>query len=245
MKGAIMQPTLFPWLGYFAMIDSVEKFVFLDNVQLEKRSWQVRNRIKMDGREKMLTIPIVHKERSQRFIYNTMIVEDCAWKRKHLEIIRHCYKNAPYFDEVYKLLCMVYEMPIQYIGDFNIECIKQICQYIGIHQKFVRSSEIDGILGKKDGLLADICQKEGIDVYLSARGSAVYIEREQEGGVFTEVGIHLEYQNYVHPEYMQQGGQFIPYMGIIDLLFNEGKRSLEIIKSGCRQPLSSRDVGNF
>ena len=45
-KVAIMQPTFLPWIGYFSLIDKVDEFIFLDNVQFDKRSWQQRNKIK-------------------------------------------------------------------------------------------------------------------------------------------------------------------------------------------------------
>ena len=47
MRCAIMQPTYLPWLGYFDLIKQVDIFVLLDNVKLEKRSWHVRNRIRV------------------------------------------------------------------------------------------------------------------------------------------------------------------------------------------------------
>ena len=43
MKLAIMQPTFLPWPAYFALINYVDEFIFLDNVQFDKRSWQQRN----------------------------------------------------------------------------------------------------------------------------------------------------------------------------------------------------------
>lgn len=78
---AIMQPTYMPWMGYFSMIDQAEAFVFLDNVQLVGRSWQVRNKIKLNDQEKMLSIPIDKSiGRDQRMIYNTPYSDE-TWKK--------------------------------------------------------------------------------------------------------------------------------------------------------------------
>lgn len=242
MKGAIMQPTLFPWVGYFAMIDDVDKFIFLDNVQLVKRSWQVRNRIKQNDKELMLHIPIINTKRSELLINNAKISYAEDWKKKHLESIKHSYSKAKYYKEVYEIVNEIYEREFEYIGDFTIDLILAFVKYIGITTEISRSSEIEGIQGKKDELLVEICKKKGITEYLSAKGSAVYIEQKQEGGAFAANGLGLEYQSYEHPIYHQLGNEFIPYMGIIDLLFNEGKNSLEVIRSGNRQSLTSKEV---
>ena len=42
---AVMQPTYLPYLGYFDLIAQADVFVFLDDVQFERKSWQQRNRI--------------------------------------------------------------------------------------------------------------------------------------------------------------------------------------------------------
>lgn len=237
-----MQPTFFPWLGYFAMIDSVDKFVFLDNVQLVKRSWQVRNRIKQNDSELMLTVPIVNKSRDKMFINNTCVIQNGDWKRKHLETIKYCYHKAAYFNEIYELITSVYNKQHIFIGSFNIEIIESMCKYMGITTKLVRSSYIENLHGKKDELLVNICKSENIDNYLSALGSASYIEKDIIGGEFSNSNIILEYQNYNHPTYRQIGNIFLPYLGIIDLVFNEGKNSLNVIRNGCANPFSSKDI---
>ncbi len=56
---SVMQPTFLPWIGYFDLIDSADTFVFLDNVKLEKSSWQVRNRIRSAQGELMLSAPVL------------------------------------------------------------------------------------------------------------------------------------------------------------------------------------------
>ena len=71
---AIMQPTYFPWIGYFDLIDQVDKFIFLDNVKLEKSTWQVRNRIKSANGEILFTIPIkMEKGRMKTNIHTAKI----------------------------------------------------------------------------------------------------------------------------------------------------------------------------
>jgi hypothetical protein len=104
---AIMQPTFFPWIGYFDLIDQVESFVFYDDVQLVKRSWQVRNRIKSANGELFLTIPIKkNKTRDELLISEAEIAYDENWQSKHLKSIESAYKKADHFT-VYLVSCLL------------------------------------------------------------------------------------------------------------------------------------------
>ena len=227
-----MQPTYMPWMGYFSMIDEVDKFVFLDHVQLVMRSWQVRNKIKINDQEKVLTIPIEHAQvREQRTICNTRFADN-KWKKSHLEIIKQAYRRAEYFEEVYSFLEESYKKEYTSIGEFNIYMISTIAQKLGIETQFYRSSEMN-ISGNKDKLLVDICKKLKANYYLSAQGSSVYIEHDKPGGEFAAQGIHLYYQNYSHPQYKQLGEKFISHIGIYDLLFQVGfSKALKTIRLG-------------
>jgi hypothetical protein len=237
-KCAIMQPTYNPWLGYFDLIDSVDIFVYLDDVQLEKQSWQVRNRIKTPQGELYLTIPTKRiLGLKKTLIKNAHINDKENWREKHLKSIFFFYKKAPYFEEVFPFIENLVNAPFQYLGDFNINFIENIKKRIGIKTKTIRSSSLN-IVGRKDEKLAKICKALNCDFYLSPQGSAVYIEKEKPGGKLVENGIEVYYHNYEHPTYRQLHGDFLPYMGIIDLLFNEGfEKALEIIRKGRRPPI--------
>lgn len=232
-----MQPTYIPWMGYFSLIDKVDEFVFLDSVQIVGRSWQVRNRIKFEGKEKMLTIPMdKSNDRDKRLIYNTKYI-DSDWKKNHLAIMSQAYKKSAYFDVIFPFICCLYEKEYESIGDFTENCIRTISEKIGIRTIFSRSIDMD-VVGKKDELLVDICKNIGAEVYISAQGSAAYIEMSNPGGAFTRRGVELYYQNYLHPEYKQVDSPFVSHMGIYDLLFNVGfDNALVIIREGQRQDI--------
>jgi len=236
---AIMQPTYMPWLGYFNMIQQVDVFVFLDNVQLEKRSWQVRNRIKGPDGEVMLTLPV--KARSKLRICDVPLDDGQAWNKKHLYAIQCYYSKASAFGEVYPIIERFYTQVPCTVGSFNKKIISCLCRYMGISTQLTASSDMD-VMGVKDELLANICLKIGADAYLSAQGSARYINRDILGGAFVKNNIDLFYLNYQHPNYPQQYGQFLPYMGIYDLLFNVGfDKARTIIASGSRPHIPYRD----
>ena len=231
----IMQPTYMPWMGYFSMIDQTDAFVFLDNVQLAGRSWQVRNKIKLNDKEKMLTIPVDKSvNRDERMIYNTPYMDE-SWKKSHLETIKQAYRKSPFYHEVMEFLALVYLKEYGSVGEMNIALITEICKRIGIGTRLYSASGLH-VNGHKDDLLVEICQELKADAYLSAQGSAAYIEKDTAGGAFARHGIELFYLNYEHPEYRQQGEHFIAYIGIYDLLFNVGiDESLAYIRKGSRK----------
>jgi len=230
---AIMQPTYLPWLGYFEMINKVDEFVFLDNVQLVKRSWGVRNRIKTANGEMYLTVPIKKtKSRDETFYQNAEINYNENWIKKHLNALKMNYSKSFYYEEIDKLISSLIEQKFVYLADLNISIIEAISKKIGINTYFKRASNIEHIEGRKDDLLVSICKALNASTYLSAQGSAEYIESKNPGGAFSRNHIQLYYHNYKHPEYRQQFGGFIPNLSIIDLLFNEGyTAALSIVNS--------------
>lgn len=231
---AIMQPTFFPWLGYFDMIDQSEKFILLDDVQMVKQSWQVRNRIKTANGPLLLSIPIKKKLLlSERTIKLAEINYDLNWEEKHLNNINNAYFKSSYFNIVFPKIKSIYDRHIQHLGELNTLFITTIVKEIGIDTEIITSSALDETEGRKDARLTYLCKKVGADKYLSPQGSAVYIESKSPGGNLAENDIDVYYHNYNHPVYKQLYGDFIPYMSIIDLLFNVGfDDALEVIRSG-------------
>jgi hypothetical protein len=177
MTCAIMQPTYLPWLGYFDLIDQVNKFVFLDSVQMAKRSWQVRNRILTKQGELYLTIPIQkQKSRDETLLCDAAISYSEKWIDKHLDSIRFSYAKSPYFAEVFPFVRDLYSAQQATLSEFNIHLIKNISAKIGITTRFYKSSELNQSVDyKKDDLLSAICKTVNADTYLSPTGSAVYI----------------------------------------------------------------------
>lgn len=229
MKIAIMQPTFLPWLGYFGMIHSVDEFVFFDSVQFNKRSWQQRNKIKTSVGETFLSVSVLTKGKEDKDIKNILLDPEHFIPEKMLATISQNYQKAPYFKDYYEGMRAIFLKGHTHLSDFNIDLIEYFCQQIGIKTKFSRSSSMP-VNGAKADLLADICSHLKGNVYLSAPGSREYIE---ESTAFQDRGIEVIYNNYTHPVYQQQyQSDFIPYLCIADLLFNEGPKSMEILMSG-------------
>ncbi|MBR9999343.1 MAG: WbqC family protein [Cyclobacteriaceae bacterium] len=234
MVCAIMQPTYFPWSGYFDLIDQADKFVFLDDVQLVKRSWMVRNRIKTQQGPLFLTIPVRKtKHRDDLLIHETEIDDSRNWVRKHLNSIHQAYHKTVYFESIYGFIEDLLLGHADTLADFNINTIQEIAIKLKIDSDFIRSSALSTAdLYQADKLLR-ICELLGCTTYLSSQGSAAYLEQDIPGSVFGKSQVELYYLNYEHPVYPQLYGDFISHMCIIDLLFNVGfDQAPEIIRSG-------------
>jgi hypothetical protein len=228
---AIMQPTYLPWIGYFAMVDRVDEFIFLDSVQFARRSWQQRNRIKTLQGELLLTIPVFSRGQREQRIADVRIDVDSGFARKHWRAIEESYGKTRYFTAYSQTLEPLYSTPVEQLATFTINLVVAICRLLHVTTPTHRSSLMNAS-GSKASLLANLCREAGACRYLSAPGSSDYIEQSD---AFRDAGIALEYHHYDHPRYEQLGPDFLPNLSIIDLLFNVGgERALEILRSGVR-----------
>ena len=239
MRIAITQPTYLPWLGYFDLLDQVDKFVLLDTVQFEKQSWQQRNRVKTIAGLEWLTVPVKIKGRSTQTIEAVEIAEPEFYK-KHLNLVRAHYRTTNFFKDFFPQFSeILQEFCRDRLAVLNLRLIEWLMASLGITVPLVLSSTL-GAEGKRSALNLDICERLCATKYYSAIGSAGYLLSGVES--FTLKGIDVRFQNYTHPEYRQLFPPFCPYASTLDLIFNEGPRSLEIIRSGRGNPLSPAQV---
>lgn len=234
MTIAIMQPTFNPWLGYFDLIDYVDKFIFLDTVQLNQQSWQTRNKIKIQDKELMISIPTKkNKHKNELLIKDTLIdFRKFDFRKKLLRTIEQNYKKSRYYNEVIDFIKELVLYDTEYLSDYNINIIKNISKKLKINTEVIILSKIDyQSEGQKGSLVLDICKHFGTTKYISPIGSKEYLDKTLND--FQSSNIEVEYQQYKHTEYTQIGDTFIPYLGILDLLMNEGfENSKKIIKNG-------------
>lgn len=240
MKAAISQPTYLPWMGYFDLIDQVDRFIFLDTVQFEKRSWQQRNRIKSQGGLSLLTVPASVKGRFAQKILDVEI-ESPHFVRKHLRSVEASYRRAPFFHKYFPGLAEILQecAPTTRLADLNIALITWMCRALGVTTPLLRASEIPQT-GARSELLLSICQALKASSYLSSLGSADYLL--QEVHQFSAAGIEVSFQHYEHPVYSQQFPPFCSHASALDLIFNAGENSLEILRSGRRPALRPEEL---
>lgn len=229
MKTAvIMQPTYLPWMGYFDLMDQADVFVLLDSVQFDKRSWQQRNRIKSPNGELMLSVPVLTKGQFTQRICEVKIDASAHFHKEHFKSIKLNYAKAKYFKDYSQSLEEIFNKNHEFLTDMTIAIMSWLKNEFGIKTELVRSSTLN-VEDAKTGLLVKICQAIGANQYLSPLKSRDYIG---EGEVFAKNKIKLLYHQYNHPQYTQLFGEFVSHLAAIDVLFNEGNKSLSIIRSG-------------
>jgi hypothetical protein len=240
VKIAIAQPTYLPWLGYFDLLDQVDKFVLLDTVQFEKQSWQQRNRIKTPTGLLWLTVPVVFRGRLRQHIVDVEIREADFW-RDHLHAVELNYRRTPFFGAYYPALSELLRSASSglRLAELTVGLLRWLAEELGIETPIVRSSELSA-QGKRTDLLAEICNLSGATTYVSPLGSADYLLNELP--ILTGRGVDVVFQHYEHPSYRQLFPPFQAYASTLDLLFNEGENALAIIRSGRRTPFAPADV---
>lgn len=227
---AIMQPGYLPWLGFFELMASSDILVIYDDVQFVKHSWQNRNRIKNVGGAQFLTIPVLIRGKNRPKINEVLIAEDVLWRRKHLKSISYNYCKAKYFDEIFPIIEKGLQLKTNKLLDINMFFIREIAKYLNINTQIALSSDFGITAGGTVERVINICKYfNATHFYNGPKGKELYKDEKED---FAKQGIVLEIQEYQHPEYPQLFGEFIPYLSVIDLLFNRGKHSLEIILSG-------------
>ncbi len=220
------QPNYLPYPGLIGKIMQSDKFVFVSNVQFEKKSWQNRNRIKCDCREVMLTVPVLTKGRFDQLITEVRINNNENWRKKHFTSINLSYKKAPYYNRYIEFFEDIYNKEWEYLKDLDIFIMNWILRELNCNTELYYDDDYD-FAGKGTAYLVDMTKKLGCDTYLSNKGSGAYVDIKS----FTDESLNHKYLNYVSPNYVQGKGMFIPYLSIVDMLFWLGEiRTEDIVR---------------
>ncbi|HOK13863.1 MAG TPA: WbqC family protein [Candidatus Kapabacteria bacterium] len=220
MKIAIMQPYAFPYIGYFQLIHSVDKFIFLDNVNFIKKGWINRNRIVANGNEYYFTIPC--KSISQnKLICETIIDWESDFFGKFIKTLHYNYKHSPYFNNVIEIILKVLENEPIKISELAISSILEFCKYIGLERDFKISSSQTNYQNELKGAdrLIDIAKKENCLTYINAIGGVDLYSKEY----FEKKSLKLYFLKTNLIENFDQNC-YISFYSIIDLaMYNSPK----------------------
>ena len=201
---------------------SCDLFVILDDVVLSKTAITNKNKIKSPDGPRLLSVPFTNKNVQ---IKDVTTFDDGKWPQKHWGSIQRSYARAPFWKHYQQLFLPIFENPDEKLADLNLRLIEVIRTGLGIKTQIIRSSEIQGATGLKGEKIINICKALNASVYLSGTGAKTY---NDEMG-FEKNQIHLVYQEFEPPVYPQLWGDFIPNLSAIDLLFNCGPKSKELI----------------
>lgn len=218
-----MQPYIFPYIGYFQLIHATDVFVFYDDVNYINKGWINRNRILLNGKEHLFTLPC--KEASQnKLIMDIEVLEDAKAINKLLATMQAAYRKAPNFNEVYPMAERVLnEGQGAKLSEVAAGSVKAVCEYIGLSRTFKTSSECyDNRELKKADRLIDICHREGIKEYVNPSGGQEIYTKEYYG----EQGISLSFLVPGRRDYMQFDNSFVPWLSILDVLMFNSKEEI-------------------
>ena len=228
MKLAIMQPYIFPYIGYFQLIKAVDKFVLYDDVNFINRGWINRNRILVNGKESMFSIPL--KDASQNKLINEIDVNwDTNWKNKFLKTIEQSYKKAPFYTEVLPIIEKTIEINGGQFSQIIEQNLRLICEYLDIDTDIISSSTIYQNTDKKaQERILDICLQEKAHHYINPIGGLELYDK----AVFAKENMMMSFIKSKTVEYKQFKNDFVPWLSIIDvLMFNSKEKINEFLNN--------------
>ena len=242
MRIAILQPTFLPWIGWFDIADQVDLLVILDDVAFSKQSWQQRNRLRTQQGLDYVTVPVRSSGRLGQAIRDVEIA-DPRFAAKLERTIAGNYARAPYYNALFPDFreALHTAAATGHLSALNTGLIEWFFIALGISPPQRISSSL-GVEGKRGEYVAALCEAVGASDYLSPAGAEDYLLEDR--GAFDNRHMKVWLHEYVHPEYSQAFQPFTPYASVLDLLFNEGPRAMEIIRSGRRpaRPLGTQPV---
>lgn len=223
MKLAVMQPYLFPYLGYFQLIRAVDAFVVYDDVHYMKGGWINRNHILANGDKQRFTLPL--RGASPSKLINQVEIEG---PHKILQSMRHSYGKAPHFNTVYPIIEEILAYPEKNLARFLDFQLRRICDALGLYPRWHISSSLekDNGLRGQDKVLA-ICKVLKATHYINLPGGMTIYDRES----FARAGMQLSFIEPKATIYRQFGAGFVPRLSIIDvLMFNDQEQCARLLE---------------
>lgn len=225
-----MQPYIFPYVGYFQLLRSVDKFIVYDDVNYIKQGWVSRNRILVNNGPAYFTIPLINSS-SFKMINETMIHPELygRWSKKFYSTLVHSYKKAPFFEPVYELVLKTFENDSKSISQLAIKSIEVTLDYLGLEIELSKSSTSykNSNLHSQERVIS-ICELEKADTYINVLGGqSLYSKKD-----FLRHNIRLQFLKPNIPNYSQFEIDFVPGLSIIDLLmFNSKEKVISMFES--------------
>jgi len=222
-----MQPYLFPYLGYFQLINAVDTFVIYDDVQYIKRGWINRNRILVGGEDHLFSFSVEH-DAQEKMIHERRYDESFTREsHQFLKTLKHEYAKAEQFQSVMSLVSDILGQDERNVARMNALSIQRICDYLGITTSLLQSSGMN-----KDCSLTGAERILHINALLEGRRyiNPIGGEHLYSRDAFAKHGIDLQFLKSHEVRYQQQGECFVPSLSIIDvLMFNHPQQVLGLL----------------
>lgn len=237
MKLGAMQPYLFPYLGYFQLMDAVDQYYFCGSVQYIKHGWINRNRIitnKKLGETSYFSFSVAKDDYTKRINerYYSNLKAD---KEKLMRNIYQTYKSARNFQEAYYIIEQAMDCENENVAYFNMNANYIIAKYLGVAEKI---HAIDSVTDKNfwekfykhnyEERMIYICKYFNCDTYVNAIGGMELYHKE----TFEKNGVNLGFIQMLNDvEYMQWENDFISNLSIIDVIMhNDREETRKLLK---------------
>jgi hypothetical protein len=224
---SIHQPNFIPWIGYFYKIYKSDVFVVLDNVQFTKNGFINRNQIKTSQDPIWLTLPVIQSGKFGQNITDCVIFNKQIHSKKIISSLLSNYKKAPYFDKYFDSFSEIINKADDNLCQLNINLIKWIIDELEIQTKIILASDLINIEGESTQRLVSICKELGGTKYLAGVGAKKY----QDDELFNTNQIEIINTSFKYPHYEQLWGDFIPNLSVLDVLFNCGPKTKNILRN--------------
>lgn len=223
MKLGIMQPYFFPYIGYWQLLNAVDKYVIYDDVNFIKGGWINRNRILMNGEAKMFNVQMQGAS-PNKLINEIEVSTNVSGQKKLLRSIENNYRKAPYFEEVYNLLEEIIMNDEENLAKYLENSISKVCEFLDIKTELIISSTIekDNSLRAQDKVI-HICKTLGATEYYNAIGGQELYSKEE----FKNNNIELKFLKTNDIEYKQFKDGFIANLSIVDVLMFNSKEEIK------------------
>lgn len=214
-----MQPYFFPYIGYWQMINVVDKYVIYDDVNFIKGGWVNRNRILVAGRAQFIHIPTIHAS-PNKLIFEINLSNDLSKREKLLSTLSMCYSKAPYFDDIMPMLQNIILFEENNLARFLEYTIRRVCNFLNIKTEIIISSTLEknnSLRGKEK--VFEICRNlHATNYYNAIGGQSLYDYAE-----FERQNLELKFLKTNDIVYKQFKNEFIPNLSIIDVLMFNSK----------------------
>jgi len=227
-KVAVMQPYLFPYIGYFQLINAVDTYVLFDDVQWI-RGWINRHMILQNGCEEKIALA-VEKHGSRDMINQVSFTSNLELKTDYLNKIRNAYQKAPHFKEIFSLVEDVVNYEERKVSSLILYSIRRLNELLNISTELLLSSQIDyNRETTAQNKIIDITKKIGANIYINnINGKHLYNKED-----FASCSLTLNFLDREIEPYQQFKGEFVPYLSIIDvLMFNDVETVRKMVTKG-------------
>lgn len=234
MTVAIMQPYIFPYLGYYQLVNAVDTFVFFDDVNFINKGWINRNRILLNNEAFRFTIPL-NKASQNKLINEITILDFAKWRTDFLKAMENAYRKAPCFDFLFAWLkAFLYKKEYSLISELAVESVKSISALLNISTQFMESSGLEykssDLQSGRDKIIK-ICKMLQADQFINPYNGMEIYDNEK----FNSENIELEFLQMNEVVYDQYGkSEFIPSLSIIDVLMFVNIENAKKLLSHCR-----------